>query len=141
VPDSSSHILFSGSPDEPAKVGVAMTDIVTGTMANGAILAALYNRSVDPEGRGQRVDLSLMESQLACLSTAASGALNSLPGTPPPGRRGTAHENIAPYQAFKCQDGEYFVIGTGNDTQFRALCEMLGKPEVRVTSLPGKCRK
>lgn len=52
-----------------------------------------------------------MESQLACLSTAASGALNALPGTPPPGRRGTAHENISPYQAFKCKDGEYFVIG------------------------------
>ena len=43
-------------------------------------------------------EVSLMESQLACLSTAASGALNALPGTPPPGRRGTAHENIAPYQ-------------------------------------------
>ena len=71
-----------------------------------------------------------MESQLACLSTAAAGALNALPGTPPPGRRGTAHENIAPYQAFKCKDGEYFVIGTGNDTQYRALCKMLGKPEL-----------
>lgn len=126
------HGLMSitGSPGEPAKVGVAMTDIVTGTMANGAILASLYERSVHPEGAGQRVDLSLMESQLACLSTAASGALNALPGTPPPGRRGTAHENIAPYQAFKCKDNEYFVIGTGNDPQFRALCEMLKKPEL-----------
>lgn len=56
-------------------------------------------------------EVSLMESQLACLSTAASGALNALPGTPAPGRRGTAHENIAPYQAFQCKDGEYFVIG------------------------------
>ncbi|KAL7540253.1 hypothetical protein ACHAXR_009979, partial [Thalassiosira sp. AJA248-18] len=111
-----------------AQVGVAMTDIVTGTMANGAILAALYDRS--NHGIGQKVDCNLMESQLACLSTAASGALNALPGIPPPGRRGTAHENIAPYQAFKCKDGEYFVIGTGNDTQFRALCEMLNKPDL-----------
>mmetsp|Transcript_1897 Transcript_1897/g.4107 ORF Transcript_1897/g.4107 Transcript_1897/m.4107 type:complete len:105 (-) Transcript_1897:3564-3878(-) len=52
------HGLMSitGTPDEPAKVGVAMTDIVTGTMANGAILAALYDRDVHPEGTGQRVD-------------------------------------------------------------------------------------
>lgn len=125
-------LSITGNPDEPAKVGVAMTDIVTGTMANGAILAALYDRSVHPEKAGQRVDLSLMESQLACLSTAASGVLNAVEGTPLPGRRGTAHENIAPYQAFKCKDGEYFVIGTGNDTQFQALCEMLNKPELAI---------
>lgn len=102
---------ITGSPDAPAKVGVAMTDIVTGTLAHGAILAALYDRAAHPEKVGQRVDFSLMESQLACLSTTAAGALNSAPGTPPPGRRGTAHESIAPYQAFKCKDGEYFVIG------------------------------
>ena len=71
-----------------------------------------------------------MESQLACLSTAASGAPNAVEGSPPPGRRGTAHENIAPYQAFKCKDGEYFVIGTGNDKQFRALCDELNRPEL-----------
>mmetsp|Transcript_24448 Transcript_24448/g.50747 ORF Transcript_24448/g.50747 Transcript_24448/m.50747 type:complete len:459 (-) Transcript_24448:1948-3324(-) len=126
------HGLMSitGSPDAPAKVGVAMTDIVTGTLAHGAILAALYDRAAHPEKAGQRVDLSLMESQLACLSTTAAGALNSTPGTPPPGRRGTAHESIAPYQAFKCKDGEYFVIGTGNDAQFRKLCEIIGKPEL-----------
>jgi crotonobetainyl-CoA:carnitine CoA-transferase CaiB-like acyl-CoA transferase len=76
--------------------------------------------------------VSLMESQLACLSTTAAGALNTVPGTPPPGRRGTAHENIAPYQAFKCKDGEYFVIGTGNDEQFSKLCETLGRPELAV---------
>ncbi|EED93058.1 hypothetical protein THAPSDRAFT_262312, partial [Thalassiosira pseudonana CCMP1335] len=126
------HGLMSitGSPDAPAKVGVALTDILTGTLAQGAILAALYDRQAHPEGVGQRVDCNLMESQLACLSTAAAGALNALPGTPPPGRRGTAHENIAPYQAFQCKDGEYFVIGTGNDTQFKALCNTLGQPQL-----------
>jgi crotonobetainyl-CoA:carnitine CoA-transferase CaiB-like acyl-CoA transferase len=126
------HGLMSitGSPEAPAKVGVAMTDIVTGTFAHGAILTALYDRAAHPEKLGQRVDLSLMESQLACLSTTAAGALNAVPGTPPPGRRGTAHENIAPYQAFKCKDGEYFVIGTGNDQQFSKLCETLGTPEL-----------
>ncbi|KAL7520512.1 hypothetical protein ACHAWX_005233 [Stephanocyclus meneghinianus] len=138
------HGLMSitGSPDAPAKVGVAMTDIVTGTLAQGAILAALYDRQVHPEKAGQRVDLSLMESQLACLSTAASGALNAVAGTPPPGRRGTAHENIAPYQAFKCKDGEYFVIGTGNDKQFLKLCETLGKPELATDKrfLTNACR-
>lgn len=83
-----------------------------------------------------------MESQLACLSTAASGALNAVAGTPPPGRRGTAHENIAPYQAFKCKDGEYFVIGTGNDKQFLKLCETLGKPELATDKrfLTNACR-
>ena len=83
-----------------------------------------------------------MESQLACLSTAASGALNAVSGTPPPGRRGTAHENIAPYQAFKCKDGEYFVIGTGNDKQFFKLCETLGKPELATDKrfLTNACR-
>ena len=83
-----------------------------------------------------------MESQLACLSTTAAGALNAVPGTPPPGRRGTAHENIAPYQAFKCQDQEYFVIGTGNDQQFKKLCETLGRAELATDQrfLTNACR-
>ena len=83
-----------------------------------------------------------MESQLACLSTTAAGALNAVPGTPPPGRRGTAHENIAPYQAFKCKDLEYFVIGTGNDQQFMKLCETLGRPELATDErfLTNACR-
>jgi crotonobetainyl-CoA:carnitine CoA-transferase CaiB-like acyl-CoA transferase len=83
-----------------------------------------------------------MESQLACLSTTAAGALNAISGTPPPGRRGTAHENIAPYQAFKCKDGEYFVIGCGNDKQFLKLCETLGVPELATDErfLTNACR-
>jgi crotonobetainyl-CoA:carnitine CoA-transferase CaiB-like acyl-CoA transferase len=112
----------SGGP--PVKVGVAMTDICTALYAHGAILAALYAR--DRTGEGQRIDVSLLETQIAALINIASSYLNA---GEIPGKWGTAHVNIVPYQAFKMQDG-YMIIGAANDRLWVKLCEAIGLLEV-----------
>ncbi|MFB3818499.1 MAG: CaiB/BaiF CoA transferase family protein [Candidatus Methylomirabilales bacterium] len=106
----------------PVKVGVAMTDVCTALYAHGAILAALYAR--ERSGAGQRIDLSLLETQIAVLINIASSYLNA----GQVGRKwGTAHASIVPYQAFRTQDG-YLVIAGGNDRQWVKLCEALDLP-------------
>ncbi len=108
----------------PVKVGVAMTDICTALYAHGAILAALYAR--DRTGEGQRIDVSLLETQIAALINIASSYLNA---GEIPGKWGTAHVNIVPYQAFEMQDG-HMIIGAANDRLWVKLCEAIGLPEV-----------
>lgn len=128
--------LMSITGDEqgdPAKVGVASTDILTGTLAQSGILSALYER--ERTGLGQKVDVSLMETQLAGLVNIASTVLNGPAGTTEPKRWGSAHESIVPYQAFRCKarhDGktEHVMVGAGNDLQFERLCQVLGMPEL-----------
>ncbi|XP_014665473.1 PREDICTED: succinate--hydroxymethylglutarate CoA-transferase-like [Priapulus caudatus] len=104
---------------EPCKVGVAMTDLSTGLYAHGAIMAALLQRH--RTGEGQHIDCNLLSTQVSCLANLASNYLN---GGPEARRWGTAHESIVPYQAFQTKDG-YFVVGAGNDKQFKILCQRL----------------
>lgn len=108
----------------PVKVGVALTDVTTGLFAHGAILAALLARQ--RTGRGQKIDVSLLESQVAVLINIASSYLI---GGKEARRWGTAHESIVPYQAFKTADG-HLTIGAGNDRLFARLCTLLGLPEL-----------
>jgi crotonobetainyl-CoA:carnitine CoA-transferase CaiB-like acyl-CoA transferase len=123
--------LMSITGDEhgdPAKVGVASTDVLTGTLAHSGILAALYER--ERTGRGKKVEVSLMETQLAGLVNIASKVLNAPEGAPEPRRWGTAHESIVPYQAFRCKSRgqdktEYIMVGAGNDEQFVKFCRVL----------------
>ncbi len=116
---------ITGEPNgPPVKVGVAMTDICTALYAHGAILAALYAR--DRTGAGQRIDVSLLETQVAALINIASSYLNA---GEIPGKWGTAHVNIVPYQAFQMKDG-YMIIGAANDRLWVKLCEGIGLPEV-----------
>jgi len=116
---------ITGEPDgAPVKVGVAMTDICTALYAHGAILAALYAR--DRTGVGQRIAVSLLETQIAALINIASSYLNA---GEIPGKWGTAHVNIVPYQAFRMQDG-YMIIGAANDRLWVKLCDAIGLPEV-----------
>ncbi len=108
----------TGAPDgEPMKVGVGITDVMTGMYAAIAILAALRHR--DATGRGQHVDLALLDTQVAWLINAGQFYLTS--GEVPP-RLGNGHPNIVPYDVFPGSDG-YFVLTVGNDAQFRKLCE------------------
>ena len=107
----------------PQKVGVALTDVLTGLYATIAILAALRHR--DLTGAGQQIDLALLDVQVACL---ANQALNYLVSGQPPGRLGNAHPNIVPYQAFATADG-HLVVAVGNDAQFRRLCALVEQPE------------
>ncbi len=107
----------------PMKVGVALTDILTGLYATVGVLAALNHR--EQTGIGQHVDLALLDVQVACL---ANQAMNFLTSGVPPRRLGNAHPNIVPYQDFPSADGD-FLLTVGNDSQFRKFCEVAGQRE------------
>ncbi|SFY25294.1 MULTISPECIES: CaiB/BaiF CoA-transferase family protein [unclassified Pseudomonas] len=106
----------------PVKVGVALTDILTGLYSIAAILAALAHR--DHAGGGQHIDMALLDVQVACL---ANQAMNYLTTGHAPKRLGNAHPNIVPYQDFPTADGD-FILTVGNDGQFRKFAEVAGQP-------------
>ena len=104
----------------PMKVGVALTDILTGLYATVGVLAALNQR--EQSGVGQHIDVALLDVQVACL---ANQAMNYLATGVSPKRLGNAHPNIVPYQDFPSADGN-FILAVGNDGQFRKFCEVAG---------------
>jgi glutaryl-CoA transferase len=106
----------------PVKVGVAVSDLITGLYAANAITAALLER--EQSGRGEYIDLALLDTQVAAL---ANQALNYLFTGKPPVRQGTAHPNIVPYQAFATKDS-WLMLAVGNDRQFEVFCMAAGKP-------------
>lgn len=108
----------------PQKVGVAVSDLFTGMYASVAILAALRHRDRDGyrQGRGQHIDLALLDVQVAMLANLSA---NYFADGRVPGRAGNAHQNIVPYQIFDVADGQ-IIIATGNDRQFVKLCNILG---------------
>lgn len=119
----------TGLPDElpgggPMKVGVPITDLVTGLYAAVAILAALHHR--ERTGSGQHIDLALLDAAIASLSHQASAYLN---GGVVPRRLGNEHPNLVPYQDFTCADGS-ILVALGNDRQFRTFCALLGRPDL-----------
>ena len=103
----------------PQKVGVAIADIMAGMYATTAILAAVNSRT--QSGLGQHIDIPLYDSQVAWL---ANQNMNFLVGANTPGRMGTAHPNLVPYQAFATSDGD-LMLAVGNDRQFQSCCEAL----------------
>jgi crotonobetainyl-CoA:carnitine CoA-transferase CaiB-like acyl-CoA transferase len=107
----------------PQKVGVALTDILTGLYAGNAILAALLHR--EKTGLGQHIDLALLDVQVACL---ANQAMNYLVSGKAPRRMGNGHPNIVPYQDFPTADGD-MILAIGNDGQFARFCEIAGHGE------------
>jgi crotonobetainyl-CoA:carnitine CoA-transferase CaiB-like acyl-CoA transferase len=110
----------TGEPGRaPQKVGVAVADIMTGLYGLIGIQAALAERA--RSGRGQHVDVALLDSTIGIL---ANQAMNFLIGDLTPTRMGNSHPNIAPYQEFRTADG-FIVVAVGNDAQFRCLCEAL----------------
>ncbi|QXG27927.1 MULTISPECIES: CaiB/BaiF CoA transferase family protein [Pseudomonas] len=119
---------LTGRPDGdegggPVKVGVALTDILTGLYSTTAILAALAHR--DQSGVGQYIDMALLDVQVACL---ANQAMNYLTTGVAPKRLGNAHPNIVPYQDFPTADGD-FILTVGNDSQFRKFAEVAGQSQ------------
>ena len=103
----------------PMKVGVALSDVITGLNATIGILAALNHRH--QTGHGQHVDVSLIDCTLASLVNLAQYYLTS---GKTPTRYGNAHSTIVPYEAFSAADG-YIIVAVGNDAQFRRFCTML----------------
>ena len=109
---------------EPMKVGVALTDIMTGLYCSNAILAALMARN--HINKGQYIDIALLDVQTA---TLANQGLNYLATGNNPKRQGNAHPNIVPYQTFNTSDG-IIMLAIGNDTQFRKFCQFVERPEL-----------
>lgn len=122
----------------PTKVGIAVVDLTTGMMAANATLAALFAR--ERTGRGQHIDISLLETQVAWLGNVGTGYL--VTGEPPI-RYGNAHPTIVPYQTFDTRDGT-IAIGVGNDAQWQRLCRALGRSdlaaETRFRTNPDRVR-
>lgn len=115
----------TGDPEgQPQKSGVAITDLFTRVYATTAILAAIHARA--QTGRGQHVDMSLLDTAVAMTSNQG---MNYLTSGVVPGRMGNAHVNLTPYQVFDCVDG-HIIIATGNDGQYQRLCHLLGLEEM-----------
>jgi len=109
---------------QPLRAGVAMADVTTGPYATISILAAL--RHAERTGEGQHIDISLLDTQIACL---ANQAMNWLVGGVDPGRLGNRHPTVVPYKTFDVADGT-IIIAIGNDGQFRAFCALMGVPQL-----------
>ncbi|MCW8127349.1 CaiB/BaiF CoA transferase family protein [Microbulbifer halophilus] len=108
----------------PQKVGVAAADLMTGMYAVSAVLAAVIHRN--ESGRGQHIDLALLDTQVAWLANQAQNFLTSGKN---PERQGTGHPNIVPYQAVPSSDG-YFMLAIGNDAQFKRFCHIADLDEL-----------
>ncbi len=114
---------ITGEPDgDPCKVGLGIADVMCGMYASTAILAALRHR--DSSGKGQHIDLALLDSQVAWLINAGTHYLTS--GRAPE-RLGNGHPNIVPYDVFPTADG-HIALAVGNDAQFQRFCAFAGAP-------------
>ena len=109
---------------EPYRLGVAISDVVTGMFAAQGITLALLAR--ERTGRGQRVDIGMLDSTAALLTYQA--AIYFATGQAPP-RLGNRHPTIVPYETFPAADGD-FVVAVGNDDQWRRFCGVLDAPEL-----------
>ncbi len=128
VQASSGMMSITGRPDgEPGgggmRVGVAITDVFTGLYSSNAILAALHARG--QTGRGQHIDMALLDVGMAILANQATAYLNT--GNPPR-RQGNSHPSIVPYQDFPTADGA-MLLAVGNDGQFARFSKAAGHPE------------
>jgi crotonobetainyl-CoA:carnitine CoA-transferase CaiB-like acyl-CoA transferase len=119
----------TGEPDGapgggPQRAGVPIADIITGMYASIAICAALAHR--ERSGKGQHLDLALLDSQIALLAYQNT---NYFATGKPPKRIGNLHPNIVPYQPFRAADGEV-ILACGNDNLYRKFCEAAGCAEL-----------
>jgi len=109
---------------EPQRVGSPVADVSAGLYACMSILAALHVR--EKTGKGQHIDISLLEAAVSLLSNVSSNYLISGEEAE---RYGNGHPNIVPYQAFHTQDG-YIVVSCGNDRLYQTLCHLLGREDL-----------
>ena len=132
---ASGLMSITGAPDVegggPTKVGVAISDVVTGMLGAVSVLAALVGRGRErrpdsPSDGGQRIDISLLGATLASLVNQAQNAFVS--GMTPE-RLGNAHPNIVPYETFDTAD-DPIAVAVGSERQWLRFCDVLGVPEL-----------
>ena len=113
---------FTGEPDGgPMRYPIAIADMTCGMYSAMGILAALYAR--EKTGRGQFLDMALLDSQLTWLANVGSSYLNA---NASPKRWGNAHPNIVPYEVFRAADGRSFVIGVGTEALWKKFVRLMG---------------
>jgi len=126
IQSESGFVSITGSPDEPAKAGCSIADIAAGMYAYGGILAALLERG--RSGRGQRIDISMLESMVEWMSYPLYYAFD---GAEPPPRTGAAHATIYPYGPFPAGDGRIVMLGLQNEREWQVFCaRVLERPEL-----------
>jgi formyl-CoA transferase/CoA:oxalate CoA-transferase len=116
---------ITGEPGRPpVKVGAPIADLVTGWAACAAVLAALLVRA--ERGIGQYVHVAMLDVVISLLSNHATGFLMT---GKTPGRMGSGHPQLVPYQAFETRDREYIIVGVLNEGFWRKFCEAIGRTE------------
>ncbi len=108
----------------PSKVGVAVTDVLTGLYASSAILACLHAR--EKSGHGYAIDLALLDCAIAAQVNVVQAYLTS---GQMPARQGNAHLQIVPYQAFQTAD-DWLIVAVGNDAQWQRFCHAADRPDL-----------
>ena len=116
---------ITGASDGPAyRLGVAITDIVSGLFAAQGVMSAIIARQ--QTGRGQQVDIGMLDATVALLTYQAG---NYFTTGHVPARMGNRHPTIVPYESFHASDGD-FVIAGGNDEIWRRLCRAIGRADL-----------
>ena len=116
--------ITGGGNGPPYRLGVAISDIATGMFAAQGILLALIARQ--RSGRGQRVDVGLLDATAALLTYQASSYFATGAAA---ARMGNRHPSIAPYDTFAASDGD-FILAVGNDQQWRRFCDVTGSSDL-----------
>lgn len=119
-------LSVTGTAETPSKAGASIADIAAGMYAYSLILAALLQRQ--KTGRGQHLDVSMLESLVEWMSYPLYYAFD---GAPPPPRNGASHATICPYGPFRAGDGKTVLLGLQNEREWAAFCEIvLQRPEL-----------
>jgi crotonobetainyl-CoA:carnitine CoA-transferase CaiB-like acyl-CoA transferase len=118
IQSEAGFVSVTGTPDEPCKAGPSIADIAAGMYAYSSILAALLQRG--QTGKGQRIDISMLESLVEWTSYPLYYAFE---GAAPPPRTGASHATIYPYGPFPTGDGNMVMLGLQNEREWASFCE------------------
>ncbi|HSV77848.1 MAG TPA: CaiB/BaiF CoA-transferase family protein [Ramlibacter sp.] len=126
IQSEAGFVSVTGTPEEPCKAGPSIADIAAGMYAYSNILAALLQRS--QTGKGQRIDISMLESLAEWTSYPLYYAFD---GAAPPPRTGASHATIYPYGPFPAGDGTTVMLGLQNEREWVSFCDkVLQQPEL-----------
>jgi itaconate CoA-transferase len=128
IQSEAGFVSVTGTPDEPCKAGPSIADIAAGMYAYSSILAALLQRG--QTGKGQRIDISMLESLAEWTSYPLYYAFE---GAAPPPRTGASHATIYPYGPFPTGDGNMVMLGLQNEREWASFCETVLQRPVLTT--------